>query len=126
LHQRVYLSGFTTRQKDWEAVSQNSKTNDTINQELLIQKAKVPGFMMDLKKANLSVSATILKDLMTGKYKTETMLLDHFSRYIEEIIIRNEIKIISLGVEQLPFYPCISYSYPALISIRNPRQLYQP
>ncbi len=90
-------AGYTSTAKDWNKPDQVTKSNLSINQELAKQKAKVYDLVIELQKNNKQISAAILKDLFTGKNKTQTSLLEYLNSYIEETAIRNQIKAISLN-----------------------------
>jgi site-specific recombinase XerD len=90
-------TGFKCLVKDWKEDSQTTKNNTTINKELTDQKSKLLGFFVDLKKDGKNVSASLLKDLLLGKAKVKTRLVDFLEAYIQEITIRAQIKPISLN-----------------------------
>ncbi|HTQ29350.1 MAG TPA: site-specific integrase [Puia sp.] len=83
--------------KDWNQDNQVTKNSAMINKELLDQKAKVMQFFIDLQKEGKNVSANLLKDLLTGKARVKTRLLDYLDAYIQELSIRGQIKPISLN-----------------------------
>jgi site-specific recombinase XerD len=60
-------------------------------------KAKVYELVIDLEKKNKPISATLLKNLIVGKETLEIGLIEYFTKHIEEIEIRNEIKGISIA-----------------------------
>jgi integrase/recombinase XerD len=90
-------TGFTATVKDWKVEAQTTSSNSIVNKELLKKKARVYDLLVELQNNNKPISAPILKDLMTGKNKTQTLLLEYFAAYIKETGIRNEIKAISLA-----------------------------
>ncbi|MFI5187221.1 MAG: site-specific integrase [Chitinophagales bacterium] len=90
-------SGYYCTIKDWNPSGQQTKSKATVNKELLDQKGKILDFKIELEKNNKPVSATILKELYTGKSTVQSHLLDYLVQYIEELKIKNEIKLISLN-----------------------------
>ena len=90
-------SGYTSTIKDWSQEDQLTKSNNTTNQELSKMRSKVYELIIDLEKKNKPVSAAILKDLLTGKDKIDIGLLSYFQKHIDEIKIKNEIKVISIN-----------------------------
>jgi len=90
-------SGYTCTVKEWLDEEQLTKSNNTINNELSKQRSKIYELIVDLERKNKSVSATILKDLLSGKDNIEIGLLAYFERHIVEIKIKNEIKAISIN-----------------------------
>jgi integrase/recombinase XerD len=90
-------SGYSCSVKDWDEKNQIVKSNVSITKQLASQKTKVYELIIDLQKENRIVSATILKELYSGKTKKETFLLEYFAKYISELKTRNEIKLISLN-----------------------------
>ena len=90
-------SGYTCTPKEWLEVEQHTKSNNTINNELAKTRSKVYELIIDLEKKNKSVSASIIKELLSGKEKIEIGLIVYFKRHIEEIRIKNEIKDISIN-----------------------------
>jgi integrase/recombinase XerD len=90
-------SGYTAKLKEWNEDSEMTKANTPVNNELTKQKSKVMHFKIELEKANKPVSAAILKDLMTGKNKTDVYLIEYLAAYIKELEIRAEIKPVSLA-----------------------------
>lgn len=90
-------SGYTSSIKDWSQEDQLTKSNKTTNQELSKKRSKVYELIIDLEKKNKPVSATILKDLLSGKDKIDIGLLSYFQKHIDEIKIKNEIKAISIN-----------------------------
>ncbi len=90
-------TGFSCPIKDWNSQDQMTRSNHGINQELLNRKAKVFEYFLELKKNHKPVSATILKDLLSGKSKVQTFLLKYLENYIGELEIKKEIKPISLN-----------------------------
>jgi site-specific recombinase XerD len=92
-----HYTGFKCLVKDWNEENQLTKNNPQVNKELVDQKAKVLGFFIDLQKEGKNVSASLLKDLLIGKAKVKTRLLDFLEAYIQELNIRGQIKAISLN-----------------------------
>ena len=90
-------SGYTCTPKEWIKEEQLTKSNNTINNELAKTRSKVYELIIDLEKMNKSVSATLIKELLSGKEKIEIGLIAYFNRHIEEIRIKNEIKDISIN-----------------------------
>jgi len=90
-------SGYTSTLKDWSQEDQLTKSNNTTNQELSKNRSKIYELIIDLEKKNKPVSATILKDLLSGKDKIDIGLLSYFQKHIDEIKIKNEIKAISIN-----------------------------
>jgi integrase/recombinase XerD len=90
-------SGYSSTRKDWNSSEQLTKSNLTVNKELLNQKTKVIDHKIELEKNNKPVSATILKELFTGKTTVQSHLLEFLTQYIDELKIKNEIKKISLN-----------------------------
>jgi len=90
-------SGYSCTIKDWNASAQLTKSKSKVNKELLDQKGKILDFKIELEKNSKPVSATILKELYTGKSTVQSHLLDYLAQYIEELKIKNEIKLISLN-----------------------------
>ena len=90
-------SGYTCTPKEWLEEEQLTKSNNTINNELAKTRSKVYELIIDLEKRNKSVSASIIKELLSGKEKIEIGLIAYFKRHIEEIRIKNEIKDISIN-----------------------------
>lgn len=90
-------TGYTSTLKDWSQDEQLTKSNITTNNELSKKRSKVYELIIDLERKNKPVSATILKDLLSGKDKIDIGLLTYFQRHIDEIKIKNEIKAISIN-----------------------------
>ena len=90
-------SGYTCTPKEWLEEEQLTKSNNTINNELAKTRSKVYELIIDLEKRNKSVSASIIKELLSGKEKIEIGLIAFFKRHIEEIRIKNEIKEVSIN-----------------------------
>ena len=90
-------SGYTCIAKDWLGEEQLTKSNNTVNNELSKKRTNIYELIIDLERKNKAVSATILKDLLSGKNKIEIGLLAYFERHIVEIKIKNEIKTISIN-----------------------------
>jgi len=92
-----HYTGFKCLVKDWNEQNQATKNSVTINKELVRQKDKVLGFFIDLQKEGKTVSAELLKNLLTGKAEVKTKLLDFLEDYIQELGARGQIKTISLN-----------------------------
>jgi len=90
-------SGYSSTKQDWNAAGQLTKSKSTVNKELLNQKSKVTDLKIELEKNNKPVSASILKELYSGKSKVHSHLIEYLSQYIAELKIRNEIKLVSLN-----------------------------
>jgi integrase/recombinase XerD len=90
-------SSYTCTMKDWNESDQLTKSSNTINQELLKQRAKIYDLIIELEKEKKPVSASILKDLSTGKSKIQVSLVENLSKFIKELELRNEIKTISIN-----------------------------
>jgi len=90
-------SGYTCTPKEWLKEEQLTKSNNTINNELAKTRSKVYELIIDLEKRNKSVSASQIKELLSGKEKIEIGLIAYFKRHIEEIRIKNEIKDVSIN-----------------------------
>lgn len=90
-------SGYTCIAKEWLGEEQLTKSNNTINNELAKKRTNIYELIIDLERKNKAVSATILKDLLSGKNKIEMGLLAYFEQHIVEIKIKNEIKTISIN-----------------------------
>jgi integrase/recombinase XerD len=86
-------SGYSCAVKDWDEKNQIVKSSVSITQQLAIQKAKVYQLIIDLQKENRVVSASILKEIYSGKTKKDTFLIEYFEKYKAELNVRNEIKI---------------------------------
>jgi len=90
-------TGYTVKQKDWSQEEQSTRANNIVNKELAKKKSRVYELISELEKVNKPVSASILKDLLTGKGKVNIGLLPYFEKHIKEIEIRNEIKPLSVN-----------------------------
>lgn len=90
-------SGYTCTPKEWLEEEQLTKSNNTINNELAKTRSKIYELIIDLEKRNKSVSASIIKELLSGKEKIEIGLIAYFKRHIDEIRIKNEIKDVSIN-----------------------------
>ena len=90
-------SGYTCTPKEWLKEEQLTKSNNTINNELAKTRSKVYELIIDLEKRDKSVSASLIKELLSGKEKIEIGLIAYFNRHIEEIRIKNEIKDVSIN-----------------------------
>jgi site-specific recombinase XerD len=90
-------TGYKCLVKDWNEQSQLTKNSAAINKELVDQKGRALQFFIDLLKDGKNVSPDLLKDLLTGKAKVKTRILDYLDAYIREQAIRDEIKPISLN-----------------------------
>jgi len=90
-------TGFTCTKKEWNQANQNTRTSTTVNKKLSDKKAAVYSFLEDLEKENKPVSAAILKDLLTGKTRVKTRILEYLENYIEETVTRGQIKTISVN-----------------------------
>jgi len=90
-------SGFTSTFSGWNEKEQLTKSNKSINQELLNQRAKIYELCIELEKEGKPVSANLLKELFTGKSRIQVTVNEYLGRYIEELEARNEIKLVSLN-----------------------------
>jgi integrase/recombinase XerD len=90
-------TGFTCTKKEWNTANQNTRNSTTVNKKLSDKKAAVYSFLEDLEKENKPVSAAILKDLLTGKTRVKTRILEYLENHIEEIVTRAQIKTISIN-----------------------------
>jgi integrase/recombinase XerD len=90
-------TGFTCTKKEWNLADQNTRTSTTVNRKLSDKKASVYSFLEDLEKENKPISAAILKDLLTGKTRVKTRILEYLENYIEETVTRGQIKTISVN-----------------------------
>jgi len=90
-------SGYTCTPKEWIKQEQLTKSNNTINNEIAKTRSKVYKIIIDLEKRNKSASASLIKELLSGKEKIEIGLIAYFKRHIEEIRIKNEIKDVSIN-----------------------------
>lgn len=90
-------TGYTVKLKDWSQEQQTTKGDNTINKELAKKKSRVYELISGLEAKNRPVSATILKELLTGKAEVNVGLLSYFDTHIKEIEIRREIKPISVN-----------------------------
>lgn len=90
-------TGYTCTKRDWNDKDQTTKFNHLVNQELLNKKSAVYAYLVELKKDNKPITAAALKDLLTGKARVEVRTLDYLQNHIEEIVIRGQIKPISLN-----------------------------
>ncbi|MDP4249631.1 MAG: Arm DNA-binding domain-containing protein, partial [Bacteroidota bacterium] len=70
-------TGFTCTKKEWNQANQNTRTSTTVNKKLSDKKAAVYSFLEDLEKENKPISAAILKDLLTGKTRVKTRILEY-------------------------------------------------
>ena len=76
-------TGYKCLVKDWNDDNQVTKNSATINKELLDQKARAIQFFIDLQKEGKNVSANLLKDLLTGKARVKTRLLDYLDACVK-------------------------------------------
>lgn len=90
-------TGYTSTLKEWNQDEQLIKNNPTINQELTKLKGKVYELIIDLEKRNKPISAIILKTLLSGKDSIDISLIEFFTKHLNEIEIRKEIKPISIA-----------------------------
>ncbi len=90
-------TGYTCSVKEWSQEEQLTKRNNIINENLTAKKSKIYELLRQLESKNKPVSATILKDLLTGKGKIQVGLLKYLGTHIEEIKIKKEIKTISIN-----------------------------
>ena len=90
-------SGYTCTPKEWLEDEQITKSSNTINNELAKTRSKVYELIIVLEKRNKAVSASLIKELLSGKEKIEIGLIAYFKRHIEEIRIKNEIKNVSIN-----------------------------
>lgn len=90
-------TGFTCTLKEWNNADQNTRTSATINKKLADNKSAVYTYLDELEKENKPVTATLLKDLLTGKSRVKIKLLEYLDNHIKEITIRAQIKAISLN-----------------------------
>lgn len=90
-------TGFTCQVKEWNKADQNTRTNSTINKKLAERKSTVYAYLDELEKENKTVTAALLKDLLTGKTRVKIKLLEYLEKHIQEITIRAQIKTISLN-----------------------------
>lgn len=88
-------TGFSVLAKNWSQLKQESKV-DFINLDLLKKRTRVYELMVELQNKNKPVTATLLKELLIGKQKIETGLIAYFSKYVDELTIKNEIKKLSI------------------------------
>jgi len=78
--------------KEWKEENQCTRKNGEINQDLTSMKDKVYNIIKTLEKDNKPVSARILKDLLTEKYKFNTGLIESFDRYLNKLSLAGEVK----------------------------------
>ncbi len=90
-------TGFTCTKKEWNESNQNTRTSTTVNKKLSDKKAAVYSYLEELEKENKPVSAALLKDLLTGKTRVKTRVLEYLENHIEEIVTRAQIKTISVN-----------------------------
>jgi integrase/recombinase XerD len=90
-------TGFTCTKKEWNETNQNTRTSTTVNKKLSDKKAAVYSYLEELEKENKPVSAALLKDLLTGKTRVKTRVLEYLENHIEEIVTRGQIKTISVN-----------------------------
>jgi len=90
-------TGYTIKLKEWSQDQQMTKADNIINKELSKKKSRVYELISELEAKNKPISATILKELLSGKAKVNIGLISYFDKHIKEIEIRKEIKALSIN-----------------------------
>jgi len=78
--------------KEWKEENQCTRKSGEINQDLASMIDKVYNIIKTLEKENKPVSARIIKDLLTEKYKFNTGLVESFDRYLNKLSLAGEVK----------------------------------
>lgn len=93
-------SGYSSSPKQWDEKGQVVKSNPIISKELADQKAKIYELLINLKKNNVPVTASTLKDHFLGITELKITLINFFQTFINEIEAKKDIKKVSFNKYQ--------------------------
>lgn len=85
------FTGLYIEDKNWNPAKQRAKKDNQINDQLGTIESKINTILYNLEKDEKQVSASLIKNLYTGKDKIEKSLLEYFELHIKELKFTNEL-----------------------------------
>lgn len=85
------FTGLYIEDKNWNSAKQRAKKDNQINDQLGTIETKINTILYNLEKDEKQVSASLIKNLYTGKDKIEETLLNYFELHIKGLQYTNEL-----------------------------------
>lgn len=92
-----HFTGIYLENKNWNPDKQRAKKDNLVNDKLSSIESALTNTLYLLEKENKLVSASILKDIYTGKNNLSHTLLDYFELHILDLKKANEIEVSTIS-----------------------------